>query len=196
MRGRLTDKEQALIKRHLRFYKDLDTGNREPTTPEQRRFVKVCRGQAAPKSEHEIAYMKFRSSRLMDTKKSGRDRKATRPRTSLPHGANRHTHSVAPNPEPKRVVPERINVTALRRQIEAEQRAKEREEEKRREAVVKAKRRDRIGQLDDTRKVGPAQKESSADDIPEYEDGFPTPSWYLGRDNSSMGPYGGNRYKR
>ena len=125
----------------------------------------------------------------------GRDQKAKRPNTSPPRRDNLQTHNGVPKPEPKRPVTDQINAKALRRQIEAEQRAKEREEEKRREADAESRRRDRGGPVDDTRKVGQAQKESSADDIPEYEDGFPTPSWYPGRVNSSLDPYGRNRYK-
>jgi hypothetical protein len=48
-----------LIELNLPFYRDLDTGLREPTTPDQRRFVKVCRGELQAQSEHERAYMAY-----------------------------------------------------------------------------------------------------------------------------------------
>lgn len=196
MRYRLTEKEKALIERFLRFYRDLDSGVREPTTPDQRRFVKVCREQIAPTSEHEIAYMKFRARRLIGAQVSGRDQREPRSRQSPPQGATGCNRSVVPIPKPERRVPDQTSVEAHRKRIEAEQRAKEREEEKRRAAEAEATVPHRGGSLNHPQKADRTPNESSLDDIPEYEEGYPNPSWYPGRDNSSMDPYGRNRYKR
>ena len=55
----LTKEERLLILKHLKFYQSLETGQRPPTTAEQKHFVNVCHGQAKPKTEHEIVYSKF-----------------------------------------------------------------------------------------------------------------------------------------
>ena len=55
----LTEKESLLIEKHLKFYQSLDKGQRIPTTTEQKHFVDVCRGNAKPITDHEIAYVKF-----------------------------------------------------------------------------------------------------------------------------------------
>jgi uncharacterized protein YifE (UPF0438 family) len=56
----LTFDETALIKRHLDFYRVLDSGQRVPSTPAQHHFVAVCRCQAKATTAHEIAYFKYR----------------------------------------------------------------------------------------------------------------------------------------
>lgn len=55
----LTAREQELIKRYGDFYRALNGGRREPQTPDQVRFVEVCRGHAEPLSEHEVAFAKY-----------------------------------------------------------------------------------------------------------------------------------------
>ncbi len=55
----LTNREKELVARHGDFYRALNGGMRLPTTPEQTRFVAVCRGEAVPETEHEIAFTKF-----------------------------------------------------------------------------------------------------------------------------------------
>jgi len=55
----LTQRESLLIKKHQKFYKSLETGQRSPTTAEQKHFVNVCQGHSQPKTPHEIAYSKF-----------------------------------------------------------------------------------------------------------------------------------------
>jgi uncharacterized protein YifE (UPF0438 family) len=55
----LTPEEVKLLSSHLWFYEELDRGTRKPTTPAQDHFVMVCRKQAAPQTEHEIAYVKY-----------------------------------------------------------------------------------------------------------------------------------------
>jgi uncharacterized protein YifE (UPF0438 family) len=52
----------ALIRRHLPFYRALAEGARPPTTPAQRRFVAVARGEAEPETEHERAFLRWREA--------------------------------------------------------------------------------------------------------------------------------------
>jgi hypothetical protein len=66
----LTEEERLLILKHLEFYQSLETGERSPTTEDQKHFVDVCQGHAKPKTEHEIAYAKFK--RIYDTKKDSK----------------------------------------------------------------------------------------------------------------------------
>jgi uncharacterized protein YifE (UPF0438 family) len=60
----VTKEERSLIIKHHKFYQSLETGQRSPTTIEQKHFVDVCRGYAQPKTEHEILYSKFIVHRL------------------------------------------------------------------------------------------------------------------------------------
>ncbi|WP_237212997.1 DUF413 domain-containing protein [Falsiroseomonas oryziterrae] len=59
MEDALTEREQALIERYGDFYRALNGGKRTPSTPEQVRFVAVCRGEADAVTEHEIAFTKY-----------------------------------------------------------------------------------------------------------------------------------------
>jgi hypothetical protein len=60
--GPLTDDQRRLLVAHYDFYRLLDAGNRTPTTEAQRHFIAVCRGTAAPATDHEQAYLKFKSA--------------------------------------------------------------------------------------------------------------------------------------
>lgn len=51
--------DRRLLDRNLKFYRSLDEGSRKPETPAQQHFVKVCRGQAHPRTQHEIAYSRY-----------------------------------------------------------------------------------------------------------------------------------------
>ncbi len=54
------DREEIeLLSRYGRQYERLMTGDREPETPGQQRFVEVCRGDAKPESEHEKVWRKY-----------------------------------------------------------------------------------------------------------------------------------------
>ena len=59
----LTSNQVALIARHYKFYRQLDLGDRMPTTELQRQFVEVCRGGRQAVTPHEIAYMEFKRAR-------------------------------------------------------------------------------------------------------------------------------------
>lgn len=56
--------DKRLIERHLSFYEQLASGQREPTTEAQRHFVKVIQKTAAPRTQHEIAYIRFLGQKL------------------------------------------------------------------------------------------------------------------------------------
>lgn len=56
----LTPEEEALLAKHLPFYRSLASQERKPTTPAQTHFVSVTLGKVAAETPHEIAYMKYR----------------------------------------------------------------------------------------------------------------------------------------
>jgi len=55
----LTAEEQQLLDKYIPFYRDLETGRREPETEEQKHFVRVTLGQAVAETPHEMAYAKY-----------------------------------------------------------------------------------------------------------------------------------------
>ncbi len=57
---KLIPEEIAVLKKHLQFYKDLDSGKRIASTKEQARFKQVCKKRKAPKTLHECAYHKWK----------------------------------------------------------------------------------------------------------------------------------------
>ena len=58
----LNDWDRRLLDKHLKFYLALDSGERAPATPAQRHFVEVCRSKAAPSTQHEIAFAKWKAA--------------------------------------------------------------------------------------------------------------------------------------
>ena len=56
---RLLSEEQALLAKHLDFYRALASGRRKPTTAAQEHFVEVTVGHAAAETSHEFAYVKY-----------------------------------------------------------------------------------------------------------------------------------------
>jgi hypothetical protein len=54
------DGDRQLLHAHYGFYRALETGSRQPTTPAQRHYIAVCRGFAAPETDHEWAYLRFK----------------------------------------------------------------------------------------------------------------------------------------
>ncbi len=56
----LTDWDRRLLDRYLQFYRDLDNRDRTPSTPAQRHFVRVCRGELRPLTQHEVAYFRLK----------------------------------------------------------------------------------------------------------------------------------------
>ncbi len=57
----LTDRETRLLAEHLEFYRGLVDGTRKPSTSAQEHFVAVARGLVPAESEHERAFLKWRS---------------------------------------------------------------------------------------------------------------------------------------
>ncbi len=53
----LNEEQRQLLISYWRFYRALEGGDRRPTTPAQRRFVSVCRGECEPQTKHELAYL-------------------------------------------------------------------------------------------------------------------------------------------
>jgi hypothetical protein len=69
---KLTPEEIEILKRYLKFYQDLDFKKRVLKTDAQRRFKLVCDHKRAPKTIHEIAYLKYKKiikyPRIIDLK--------------------------------------------------------------------------------------------------------------------------------
>lgn len=59
----LTIAEIKRLLKHLRGLQQLDSGVKMPATALQRRFVEVCRGRAKPITPHEVAYIKWRTTK-------------------------------------------------------------------------------------------------------------------------------------
>jgi uncharacterized protein YifE (UPF0438 family) len=59
-----SDAELLLITKYLKFYRSLDLGQRIASTPEQKRFVEVCRGKVEAITDHETAYKKYQQYQL------------------------------------------------------------------------------------------------------------------------------------
>ncbi len=56
----LTDRCKELLSQHFDFYDSLDTGEHVPDTAAQQHFREVCLGNAAPETDHEIAYHRLK----------------------------------------------------------------------------------------------------------------------------------------
>jgi uncharacterized protein YifE (UPF0438 family) len=54
----LSAEEEALLHRHMTFYRSLETGQRRPATEAQEHFARVTHGLAAAETIHELAYVK------------------------------------------------------------------------------------------------------------------------------------------
>lgn len=57
--GDFTIKEAQLLERYGYAFNELDLGNREPVTTEEKQFVAVCRGQAEASSAEEKIWLKY-----------------------------------------------------------------------------------------------------------------------------------------
>ena len=66
----LTDEEERLLARHLRFYRDLASGRRKPMTTAQEHFVKATVGHTAAETPHEWAYIKYKRLQARNRSKS------------------------------------------------------------------------------------------------------------------------------
>lgn len=128
--------EWELLTKHIEFYRKLETGERTPTTDAQVHFVEVCEGRAEPRTEHEIAYVKYKRGANATVQYA-------EPTTPVRSGTEQKTADETGTPTPKPS-------------------------------------RDHRKSLIDTERT---------DSIPEYEEGYPNPNWYPGRDRSRLNPY-------
>jgi uncharacterized protein YifE (UPF0438 family) len=69
----LTDEEEQLLTRYMKFYRALEIGERNPTTPAQERFVRVTLGQAGAETIHEKAYAKHMRLRALHRQAAGHE---------------------------------------------------------------------------------------------------------------------------
>lgn len=60
----MTEREKELLAEHLVFYNELAGGTRCPSTPAQQHFVAVAQGLASAESDHERAFLKWRSQQI------------------------------------------------------------------------------------------------------------------------------------
>lgn len=58
--------DERLLKRHLPRYKKLESGEASPSSNNEAHFVKVFNGSAVPKTQHEIAYTRYKAALLKD----------------------------------------------------------------------------------------------------------------------------------
>jgi uncharacterized protein YifE (UPF0438 family) len=178
MAEELNQRQQELISQYLRFYGALDSGDIQPETPQQKRFVAVCRGLERAVTEHEIAYLRYKK-----TAKTGIRLQSSSAPGQPPDGE--------PNRSPRRTAdsdctPGFIKAAADRYQQKQARKAELTSLRKEEESESKA----------EYRYVPPGHTNGGPlDSVPEYEDGFPTPGWYSGRDTSSLRPNGENYSK-
>ncbi len=57
--GDFTIKEAQLLECHGCAFSELDSGHREPSNEEEKRFIAVCRGQQQPATEQERVWLKY-----------------------------------------------------------------------------------------------------------------------------------------
>lgn len=59
--GDYTIRESEVLEKYGQAFIELDLGNREPKTKEEKQFVKVCRNEIAPETFFEKTWIKYRS---------------------------------------------------------------------------------------------------------------------------------------
>lgn len=64
----LSEWDKRLLRRHLSRYEKLERGEVKPSSPNEDHFVAVFKGSAAPKTQHEIAYSRYKAAMLKDPK--------------------------------------------------------------------------------------------------------------------------------
>ena len=57
--GELSKKQATLLEQHGRAYKDLESGEREPITPEEVEFLRFCHNEKAAETEHEKIWQMY-----------------------------------------------------------------------------------------------------------------------------------------
>lgn len=67
----MSPEEEGLLRKHMTFYRDLETGRRRPRSPAQQHFVLVTLGRAAAETLHEKAYVKHMRLRAQQREAGG-----------------------------------------------------------------------------------------------------------------------------
>ena len=210
---KLTQQEHLLIKKHLKFYKSLESGERSPTTTEQKHFVDVCLGYVQPKTEHEIAYSKFigiyspktdvKITEDINSEWAGKLQK-------LQEAFDNNKIKDAPNPKKKSSkrweTASKTKWTAKQNKRKIGKKSKQLDEKKytfqKKESNPKEKvaKSQKSSKIDDRIKknIEKDNKRSSLteiylrkmsqvkSDIPEYEEGYPKPGWFTDDDWKKM----------
>lgn len=70
----LTPEESRLLDTHGRFYLELASGEREPTTTAQHHFLAVISGRAVANTDHERAFFKSRRLAVQVERAEARER--------------------------------------------------------------------------------------------------------------------------
>ena len=87
----LSEWDKRLLKQHLSRYKKLECGEVRPSSPNEDHFVTVFKGNAAPKTQHEIAYTRYKAALLKDPKFSLGD-EPSKDQTIAPSDAQEADH--------------------------------------------------------------------------------------------------------
>lgn len=74
-----TRRQKKLIQKYLRFYNQLSSGQRKPTTAAQVHFVEVCNGKYEPHTEHKVTYLVYREACDMQDRRSKKSQRARKP---------------------------------------------------------------------------------------------------------------------
>ena len=87
----LSEWDKRLLKRHLSRYEKLERGEVKPSSLNEDHFVAVFKGSAAPKTQHEIAYTRYKAALLKDPKFSLGD-EPSKDQTIAPSDAQEADH--------------------------------------------------------------------------------------------------------
>ena len=64
----LNEWDERLLKRYLPRYKKLESGEAKPSSSNETHFVEVFNGSASPKTQHEIAYTRYKAALIKNPK--------------------------------------------------------------------------------------------------------------------------------
>lgn len=69
-----TEEDNTLLSKYSKFYEELDSGRRKPTTKEQEHFVMACRYQAAAETLHEKVWIKKKRQMTYEIQKRHKEK--------------------------------------------------------------------------------------------------------------------------
>jgi uncharacterized protein YifE (UPF0438 family) len=189
---KLTKKERDLIKKHYKFYKSLEKGEKTATTQAQKHFVDVCLGNSIPKTSHELAYAKYigiystkKHATIIEDKNSEWEDKLKALQNALDNNkikdqdpslskASKKNKSY----KKKRTNPPKDHTS--HKVVSKHQSIVESYEKIKKEILKKAKQRSDLEEYF-KKKISKHKSE-----IPEYEEGYPKPSWFTNEDWKRM----------